>query len=132
MVPFGATRMLTGNFRSDLRLRACQCPHVPEPAGSAAFTINKYSQSHIYGMLEIMKTTVEISDDLLRQAKEYAARHGIPMREVIERGLQLVLQAKKPSRRPFRLKTVTTKGEGLVCDGEWSTIRSLIYEGHGG
>jgi len=79
-----------------------------------------------------MKTTVEIPDDLLRQAKEYAARHGIPMREVIELGLKLALQGRRPSRRAFRLKTITTKGEGLVCDGEWSTIRSLIYEGHGG
>jgi len=79
-----------------------------------------------------MKTTVEISDDLFRQAKEYAARHGVPMRKVIEHGLQLALQAKRPSRRPFRLKTVTTKGEGLICDGDWSTIRSLIYDGHGG
>lgn len=79
-----------------------------------------------------MKTTVELSDDLLRQAKEYAARHGIPMREVIELGLQMALQAKRPSRRSFRLKSITTKGEGLVRDGDWSTIRSLIYDGHGG
>ena len=79
-----------------------------------------------------MKTTVELSDDLLRQAKEYAARHGIPMREVIELGLQLALQAKRPSRRPFRFKTITPMGEGLICDGDWSTIRSLIFEGHGG
>ena len=79
-----------------------------------------------------MKTTVEISDDLLRQAKEYAARHGITLREVIEFGLQEALQGSKRSRRPFRLKSVTTKGEGLVCDGDWSTIRSLIYDGHGG
>jgi len=79
-----------------------------------------------------VKTTIELPDDLLRQAKEYAARHGIPMREVIELGLQLALQAKRPSRRPFRLKTITTKGEGLICEGDWGTIRSFIYEGHGG
>jgi hypothetical protein len=79
-----------------------------------------------------MKTTVEISDELLQQAKEYAARMGIPMREMIELGLQLALYSKKNSRRPFRLKTITTKGEGLVCDGDWSSIRSLIYEGQGG
>ena len=79
-----------------------------------------------------MKTTIELPDDLLRQAKEYAARHGIPMREVIELGLQLALQAKRPSRRPFRLKTITTKGEGLISEGDWGTIRSFIYEGHGG
>ena len=79
-----------------------------------------------------MKTTVEISDNLFHQAKEYAARAGIPMREVIELGLQLALSSKKLSPRPFRLKTVTTTGEGLVCDGDWSAIRSFIYEGHGG
>jgi hypothetical protein len=79
-----------------------------------------------------MKTTVEVSDELFQQVKEYAARMGIPMREVIELGLQLALNSKKLSPRPFRLKTVTTKGEGLVCDSDWSVIRSFIYEGHGG
>jgi hypothetical protein len=79
-----------------------------------------------------MKTTVEISDELLQQAKEYAARKGIPMREVIELGLQLALSSKSISLRPFKLKTVTTKGEGLICNGDWSVMRSLIYEGHGG
>ncbi len=34
--------------------------------------------------------------------------------------------------RPFRLKTVVTKGEGLAIDGDWSQVRSLIYEGQGG
>ena len=79
-----------------------------------------------------MKTTVEISDPLFRQAKEYAARHGIHLREVVERGLTMVLQNSPPSRRRFRLKTITTKGEGLVCEDDWATIRSLVYEGHGG
>ena len=27
------------------------------------------------------------------------------------------------------MKTVTTKGQGLVGNGDWTTIRSLIYEG---
>ena len=78
-----------------------------------------------------MKTTVEIPDALFREAKEYAAREGIPVREVFERGLRLVTEGGRPRRR-FRLRTVTTKGEGLVCDGDWHTIRSMIYEGHGG
>ena len=79
-----------------------------------------------------MKTTVEISDSLFRDAKAYAARHGIPLREVFERGLQIVVKGSPPPGRRFRLKTVTTKGEGLAVDGDWSTIRSMIYEGHGG
>jgi hypothetical protein len=79
-----------------------------------------------------MKTTVEIPDPLFRQAKAYAASHGIPLREVFETGLRTVLEGQSPAGRRFRLKTITTKGEGLVCDGDWNTIRSLIYEGHGG
>jgi len=79
-----------------------------------------------------VKTTVEIPDPLFRQAKEYAARNGIPMREMFERGLETVLRGSKPVPRRFRLKTITTKGEGLVCKDDWGTIRSLIYEGHGG
>jgi hypothetical protein len=79
-----------------------------------------------------MKTTLEIPDALLRRAKEHAARQGIPMRELFERGLRLALEEPARPRRRFRLKTITTRGEGLVCDGDWSTIRSLLYEGHGG
>jgi hypothetical protein len=79
-----------------------------------------------------MKTTVEIPDSLFRQAKAYAASHGIPLREVIETGLRMVLEGQPPAGRKFRLKTITTKGHKLVCDGDWETIRSLIYEGHGG
>ena len=79
-----------------------------------------------------MKTTVEIPDRLFRDVKEYAARNGIPIRAVLEMGLRAVLEGPAPKRKRFRLKTVTTKGQGLACDGDWSTIRSLIYEGHGG
>jgi hypothetical protein len=78
-----------------------------------------------------MRTTVEIPDALLRRAKAYAVRHGIPLRYVFEAGLRTLLEGQSSSRH-FRLKTITTKGQGLVCDGDWDTIRSLIYEGHGG
>ena len=77
-----------------------------------------------------MKTTVEIPDALFRDAKEYAARNGLPLREIVERGLRNVLQGDNPARR-FRLKTITTKGQGLACPTDWATIRSLIYEGRG-
>ena len=80
-----------------------------------------------------MKTTVEIPDSLFRQAKEYAARNGITIREVLELGLQSFLEGSTaPRARRFKLKTITTKGDGLACDPDWSVVRSLIYEGHGG
>jgi hypothetical protein len=78
-----------------------------------------------------MKTTIEIPDSLFRQAKEYAVRNGIPLRQVIETGLRMVLEGAPAGKRKFRLKTVTTKGQGLVCDADWTTIRALTYEGHG-
>ena len=79
-----------------------------------------------------MKTTVELPDGLFREAKAYAARHGVPVREVFELGLRMVLEASPSGRRRFRLKTITTKGQGLACDADWNAIRSMIYEGHGG
>lgn len=57
---------------------------------------------------------------------------GIPLRQVLERGLQLVLRGSPPAGRRFRLKTITTKGKGATCEGDWNTMRSMIYEGHGG
>jgi hypothetical protein len=79
-----------------------------------------------------MKTTVEIPDALFREVKSYAAKHGVPIREVFERGVELALRGSSRSGRRFRLKTVTTKGKGLAMTGDWSAIRSTIYEGHGG
>ena len=78
-----------------------------------------------------MKTTVEIPDRLFRLAKAYAARNGIPLREVFERGVSMLVEGSPAARRPFRLKTITTKGEGAASD-DWAAIRAAIYEGHGG
>ena len=69
---------------------------------------------------------------LLRDAKKYAAQHGIPLRQVFEQGLQAVVHGPNRSGRRFRLKNVTTKGDGLPIDGDSSTIRSMIHEGHDG
>jgi hypothetical protein len=77
-----------------------------------------------------MKTTVEVPDVLFHQAKQYAAKHGITLREVVELGLQRVL--KEPREKQFRLKTITTKGEGMVGAEDWAEIRRKIYEGRGG
>lgn len=48
-----------------------------------------------------MKTTVEIPDSLLQEAKRYAAERNISFREVVEFGLRRVLADKK---KPFKLK----------------------------
>jgi len=38
-----------------------------------------------------MKTTVEISDSLLREARRLAAREGVTLRALVERGLHPIL-----------------------------------------
>lgn len=48
-----------------------------------------------------MRTTVRLSEGLLREAKAEAARRGETVTALIERGLRLVLAASgRPARRP--------------------------------
>lgn len=81
----------------------------------------------------VLKTTIELSDAVLRAAKATAAREGTTVRALVEEGLRKVL-AERKERPKFRLELVTFRGEGLqpgVAEGGWESIRDLIYEGHG-
>jgi len=80
-----------------------------------------------------MKTTVEISDELLAEAKAIAARERTTLRALIDRGLREVLRQRYADRR-FRLRDASVHGNGLrpeIADSSWSTLRSRIYEGRG-
>jgi hypothetical protein len=59
-----------------------------------------------------MKTTIEISDLLLRQARKLAAREGVTLRALVERGLRRVVTETKPGA-PFKLRRASFKGKGL-------------------
>ncbi len=81
-----------------------------------------------------MKTTVEISNALLEEARRAAARDGTTVRTLIEEGLRRVLAERKKKDR-FRLRKATFKGKGLQPQLEgasWDRIRDTIYEGRGG
>lgn len=81
-----------------------------------------------------MKTTVEISDALLAEAKALAAREGTTLRALIERGLREAV-ARRRGTSGYRLRRVTVTGNGLsplAADGAWDRIRQLAYEGRGG
>lgn len=80
-----------------------------------------------------MKTTVEISDSLLREARKTAARQGVTLRALIERGLHRIVAETKPGA-PFKLRRASFKGKGLqpgLRDASWEHIRDLAYEGRG-
>jgi hypothetical protein len=82
-----------------------------------------------------MKTTIEISDALLRQARELAARDGVTLRALVERGLHNVLRETSPSVAPFKLRDAAFGGDGLQPEFQaapWSQMRDAIYLGRGG
>lgn len=60
-----------------------------------------------------MKTTIDISDELLVQAKKYAAENRCTLRQVIEDSLRHELQYKRKSRkeRQGRIRWVIVPGE---------------------
>jgi hypothetical protein len=81
-----------------------------------------------------VKTTLDISDPLLREARSVATRERTTLRALVEQGLRRVLADRK--RKPkFRLRKATFKGQGLHPDVKglsWDQIRELSYEGRGG
>ena len=80
-----------------------------------------------------MKTTVEIPDGLLREAKRVAVRERTTVRALIERGLRTVLAPSRPAAR-FALRHASFRGDGLATGAslrDWDTIRDLAYSERG-
>ena len=63
-------------------------------------------------MLLCMRTTLEIPDELFRQAKNRAADEGAPLRQVVEAALRLYL-AKRTRRSGYKLRWRTESGRLL-------------------
>lgn len=81
-----------------------------------------------------MKTTVEISDELAREAKRLAARERTTLRALVEAGLRLVLRERRP-KTSFQLRDASFRGRGLQAgfrSGSFESIREAAYEGRGG
>ena len=80
-----------------------------------------------------MKTTVEISDVLLHQARKLAARDHTTVKALVEEGLRHVV-AERKRLTGFKLRKVTFRGNGLqpaLRGASWQQIRDLAYEGQG-
>ncbi len=81
----------------------------------------------------MVKTTIEISDDLAREAKAHAARENITLRELFERGLRMAIQVDREAAG-FTLRDASVGGHGLEPEfqgADWGRIRDAIYEGRG-
>src|SRR5258706_13609172 len=81
-----------------------------------------------------MKTTIELSEALLAEARKVAASEGITMRTLIEQGLRQAL-AQRVQHGGFQLRKATFKGRGLSTaarGASWEELREQIYKGRGG
>ena len=81
-----------------------------------------------------MKTTIELSDAALDEARRVARREGTSLRALIEEGLRRVLADRRSRRAGFRLRDASFSGEGLSPEfaGEsWPAIRDTIYRERG-
>ena len=79
-----------------------------------------------------MKTTLELSDDLLNRAKRCARRTGQPLRALVEEGLRLALKAQMEQAPKFQLADCSVgdpNGENPLEALTWQDLRSEIYGG---
>jgi hypothetical protein len=74
-----------------------------------------------------VKITIDISDSLLRAL---AAREGVNLRTLVERGLHRVV-AETGHGGPFKLRRRTYKDKALraeLAETSWEVLRDLAYE----
>ena len=85
-------------------------------------------------IVSYMKTTIDVADALLEEARQVAARDRTTLKELVQEGLRRVLDERRPRRRTFQLRTIEPVGGGFqpeCADGDWQRIRDMIYEGRG-
>ncbi len=80
-----------------------------------------------------MKTTIELPDELIKQARRVAQKEGASLRSLVEEGLQRSLEARRQPR-PSELDFPSYGGSGLTDElqgAPWSRIRDEIYRERG-
>jgi len=75
-----------------------------------------------------MKTTIEIADALLLEARGVAAHEKTTVRALVEDGLRMALAERQQKRKPFKLKLVTEGGSGLAPGIPEELPRHLAYD----
>ena len=82
-------------------------------------------------MVNLMKSTFNISDPIFRKLEQYCKSKNVTMRKVLESALTMFLADDKMGQKKFKLKKNTFRGKGLkpgIEEGDWNKIRDLIYE----
>lgn len=80
-----------------------------------------------------MKTTIELPDRLVKQARQVAKAEGATLRALVEEGLQHALRA-RTQRKKKGLDFPSFGGSGLTeafRDAEWVLLRDSVYHGRG-
>jgi hypothetical protein len=80
-----------------------------------------------------MKTTIDISDELLTKAKRLAVKRRTTLRAIIEQGIRNTLKEQQHAGN-YVLPDMSIEGEGLQPEYRnkaWSDIRADTYEGRG-
>ena len=87
----------------------------------------------VYDMASHMKTTIQIADNLLQQARRVAQGENTTLKALVEQGLRQTL-AERSRRGGFRLRKATFKGKGLqhpFVESSWEKIRETSYKERG-
>jgi len=85
-------------------------------------------------MVNHMKTTIQIPDSLLKEARKLANEEHTTLKSLMEEGLRRVISDHK-RRGSFKLRKATFRGKGLhphLKGTTWEHIRDISYEGRGG
>ena len=79
-----------------------------------------------------MKTTIEIADGIMEEARSLAAEEHTTLRALVEEGLRSVVALRKKAKRTFRLKDRSFQGRGLCSTAKgktWEEIRAMVHAG---
>jgi hypothetical protein len=85
-------------------------------------------------MVVRVKTTVDIAESMLKEAKLIAAREGITLRALVDEGLRHVIEERAKQKSGFRLRDASYGSGGGVPGfdpDDWMSIKHLV-RGAGG
>lgn len=78
----------------------------------------------------ILKTTIDLSDELAEQAKALALRERTTLREVIERGIRLAVEEAMDGSQ-YHLPDLSVKGRGLQREFRGKNWKSVLEAAYG-